>query len=241
MPQNAHNLKAILFDIDDTLIDTSGFSNIARNASIDALILGGLSTNREKIESELKRIIFEYGSNASNHFNILLEELKIPKEDRSRLISYALVAYHNAKIILHPIPDVPSTLMKLKEKNYKLYAASEGLSIKQWEKLIRSGIDRHIEHAFMTEDLSVKTKNSEFYKHILSKLNLEAKECLMIGDRIEKDIVPAKECGLNTIHVLTGRYNNNGVRCEESDYTVSNLSEIIDILPKIEEKIYSSR
>lgn len=238
MAKVKYKLKAIMLDIDNTLIDTSRFVSIARDAAVDALILGGLTVERDVITKNLRRIIEEYGSNYGGHFDILLEELKVPKEKRNKLITYATISYHNAKQVLHPFPDVPSTLMKLKKEKYNLYAVSEGLSRKQWEKLIRSNLDRIIDDVFMTEDLSFTSKEPKFYNTILEKLGLKAFDCVMVGDRMDKDIIPAKITGMNTLHVLTRGYNKkNKSQKEDKIFSINSISELIDAIPKIEEAV----
>ena len=46
-------LRAIFFDIDDTLYSTSEFAELARSAAIDSMIDAGLDLDREAIREEL--------------------------------------------------------------------------------------------------------------------------------------------------------------------------------------------
>lgn len=54
----------------------------------------------------------------------------------------------------------------------------------------------------------------------------------MIGDRIDNDIIPAKEMGMKTIWVKQGfrKYWKVTNECEKADYEVDNLSELLDII-----------
>ena len=72
--------KAVFFDIDDTLVDTSSFADLARHAAIESMCNNGLPLEPEEAYDLLKDIIKEKGSNYSKHFNILTEEV-LGKED----------------------------------------------------------------------------------------------------------------------------------------------------------------
>jgi putative hydrolase of the HAD superfamily len=234
-PERKFRIKAVLLDIDNTMIPTSSFAKIARTCAIDSLLLGGLQVDREVLMEKLNHIIKKYGSNYPGHFDILLEELHVPKPLRSKLVAKAVIAYHNAKQILLPYPDVPATLYELKRRGHKLYAVSEGISKKQWEKLIRSNIDNILDGAFMTEDYNIQ-KQPEFYEIILNKIKVHAKQCVMVGDRVEKDIIPAKSIGIHTVRVLTGAYKDRTSNVD-ADYKIKKFSEILKILPLLEKKL----
>ena len=66
--------KAVFFDIDDTLVDTSSFADLARHAAIESMCNNGLPLEPDEAYDLLKDIIKEKGSNYSKHFNILTEE-----------------------------------------------------------------------------------------------------------------------------------------------------------------------
>ena len=232
-------IKAILVDIDNTLIPTRDFTKIARESAINALLIGGLKVEKNILIKKLEEVVDKYDSNYTNHFDRMLEELGVPKRLLSKLVAKAKVAYHNTKPILLPYPDVPSTLYLLKEARYNLYAASEGNSKSQWEKLIRTNLDVILKDAFMTEDFGFKLKEAAFFKVILHEIKLKGEQCLMIGDRLDKDIKPAKENEIHTVRILTERHKKDKALDSEvkPDYEIKRFSEILDILPKIEEKL----
>ena len=66
----------------------------------------------------------------------------------------------------------------------------------------------------------------------LAKSGCKPENTIMIGDRIDNDIVPAKLSGMHTIWVKQGfgRYWKITKDLERADYTVNNLSEICSIL-----------
>jgi putative hydrolase of the HAD superfamily len=93
-------LKAIFFDIDDTLYSTYEFSEMARENAIKAMIGAGLRMSKEELRQELDEIVSEFSSNYEHHFDKLL--MRIPRRlykgaNPSILIAAGVVAYHDTK------------------------------------------------------------------------------------------------------------------------------------------------
>ena len=57
----------------------------------------------------------------------------------------------------------------------------------------------------------------------------------MIGDRIDKDIIPAKQVGLKTIRVLTGIHKKQKSRYPEEypDVEINKIQEIIEAVKNL--------
>ncbi len=195
--------KNILFDIDDTLYPSGEFAALARKNAIRAMIRMGLEGDEQELQNMLAGIIREKGSNYPHHFDLLLERLRI--DNKSRFVAAAIGAYHDTKSSIQPFPDVPSVLLKLRDTGCKLYIASNGLAVKQWDKLIRLRLAQYFDDAFISEDLGVE-KSEAFYKKIVERLGVKPEECIIVGDREDTDIAPAKKAGLAAIRVYRGSY-----------------------------------
>jgi putative hydrolase of the HAD superfamily len=213
-------IKLILFDIDNTLFPSNEFAELARRHSINSMIEAGLNVDADKAYSKLQLVIKKYGPNYPKHFDALLKELGMKPDPK--IIAAGIVAYHQAKTSIFPYPDVPQTLIRLREAGYKICVASQGVAIKQWDKLIRLGLHNILHEVFVTPK-----KSKKFYKSILRKLNLKPQEAVMVGDNIETDIKPAKQIGITTILVSPKGKN-------EADYSVKSIGEIPKILERLE-------
>jgi putative hydrolase of the HAD superfamily len=216
--------KIILFDIDDTLFPSTKFAELARRNAVRAMIGMGMKKSEEKLHSLLLKIIKEKGSNYTRHFDILCERLKVKQP--ARFIAAAVAAYHNTKTSIQPYPDTPKTLLELCEKGYKLYIASNGKAIKQWDKLIRLRLALYFEDVFVSGELGVE-KGTLFYKKILKTLNSKPQNCIMIGDREDADIKPAKKLGILTIRLKKGKHAGQP---SSADFEIDNISQIPRIL-----------
>jgi putative hydrolase of the HAD superfamily len=217
-------IRYILLDIDDTLFPSTDFSTLARKNAIKAMISMGLKRDSKTLSTKLAAIIEKKGSNYPRHFDELCKELKI--KNPGRYIAAAVAAYHNTKTSIQPFPTVPFTLLKLKQKGHKLYVATNGSSIKQWDKLIRLRIALYFDGVFVSEEIGQK-KSISFYRKILSKLGAKPQECMMVGDREDADIAPAKNVGIRTVRMLSGKYAKVP---SSADFTIRNMDELIKIL-----------
>jgi putative hydrolase of the HAD superfamily len=209
-------IKAILFDIDDTLFPSNEFGELARRSAINLMIEAGLNVDEEKAYEKLQLIVKRYGPNYPKHFNALLKEFGM--KPNPKIVAAGIVAYHQAKASIFPYPDVPQTLIRLREKGYKIYIASQGLAIKQWDKLIRLGLHNILHEVFVTP-----RKSKKFYKSVLRKLNLNPQEVVMVGDNLETDIKPARQVGITTILVSPRKRKG-------ADYIVKSIGEVPKII-----------
>ncbi len=217
---NIFKIKAVLFDVDDTLFPSSQFSLLARQTAIKSMIACGLDADFESAQVQLEKIIRKYGSNYSWHFNRLVEYFNCKNNDYC--IASAIWAYHNTKLSIAPYKNVKITLDTLRERNYILCVASRGKKIKQWDKLIRLGLDKSFSSVFVAPK-----KDSYFYSNICKRLKLLPSQVLMIGDNPKTDIIPAKKAGLKTIRIKIAKHTSV---TDNADARISDFSDILNFL-----------
>lgn len=215
----------ILFDIDDTLFPSSEFSSLARRNAINAMISMGLDLDYDDLRSRLDSIIAAKGSNYGRHFDDLLAEIGVV--GGSRFVAAAIAAYHDTKTAIQPFPKVPMTLLRLRESGHRLYVATRGNGIKQWDKLIRLRLALFFGKVFVCQS---EEKDERFYRDIISQLGGEAKSCVMVGDREDTDIIPAKAAGMRTIRVIGGKYSSVPTSADRSITDFGALTKIVQEL-----------
>ncbi len=219
-------LKYILFDIDDTLFPSTEFAERARRNAIRAMIGAGLPHSESKLMKSLMGIIKKRGSNYQKHFDDLLKEYKVKKPDR--YVAAAVAAYHDTKTSIQPFPDAQRTLLKLRERGYGLCIATNGRSLKQWDKLIRLGMVLYFDDVFVSETIGMK-KSETFFKKVMKRLRAGPSECLMVGDREEADIIPARKAGMHTVKALYGKEGPP----TKAETRIRNLSSLLKIVERL--------
>jgi len=226
----ANNIKAVFFDIDDTLYDSTQLTTTARRNSIRAMIDAGLNGDEDEIFEVLQKVIKKYGPNYPKHYDELLKELGLPWNPK--IIAAGVVAYEHTKAgFLKPFPKVIPTLLKLRNK-YKLGVISNGLAVKQWEKLIGLGLYHLFDIAITSEEVKFEKPSEKIFDIAIKKLGLLPEECVMVGDRIDIDMIGAKLAGMKTIRIMKGKYSNIEPKSEEEtpDYEIKEFEELLEIL-----------
>lgn len=227
-------INAIFFDIDDTLYDSTSLTTMARRNSIRAMIDAGLPVSDEnKISKLLDKIIKKFGSNYGKHYDELLKALHLPWNPE--IIAAGVVAYEHTKAgYLKPFPRVVPTLLKLK-REYKLGVVSNGIAVKQWEKLIGLGIHHFFDVVVTSGELGFEKPQKVFFEFAVKALRCKPEECVIVGDNVKSDILGGNRAGMHTIRVLTGKHGGERPRSrhEKPDFEIKDVSEIFKILRKI--------
>src|SRR5262245_29835340 len=136
-------LRAVLFDIDDTLFPTTKFAARARRRAVDAMVHAGLDVDPEAAYQELDEVVREFSSNYGHHFDKLV--LRLGGRLKSGVhpaivIASGICAYHAAKEHIRPYPDAVRVLAALGGTGLQRGVVTNGLTVKQAEKLVRLGL-----------------------------------------------------------------------------------------------------
>ncbi|NHK31278.1 MAG: TIGR02253 family HAD-type hydrolase [Asgard group archaeon] len=223
---------AVLFDLDDTLFNSTLMSQTARKNAIRAIREAGVELDEDDAFEKLMQIVKQYGSNYGEHFNRLIEELGY--EIHPKIIAAAIVAYHSSKLAqLRPFPDVILTLLTIMKADIKIGIISDGIKVKQWEKLMYLGI-QHFFDIVVINDLPSQWKPANYsFKLVMEKLNLKNPEKIIyIGNKIETDIVGANR--MDFVSVLFDPIKNINIKSltkeEKPQYYIQRINEIVEII-----------
>jgi len=223
-------LKGVIFDIDDVLYDGTSQARTSRRAALDAMIAEGLEMSLEQAEAELDGIVEKYGSNYSDHFGVLVRGHT--REPVNKVVSAGVVAYHNTKMGMRPFPDARKTLKELSRRGLKLGVVSNGRGVKQWEKLIRLGLEDFFDAVVISEEEGSEKPDPGLFVKAAGKLDLKPDECAYVGDKPHTDIAGANRAGMTSIRMLKGRFKETKPQSkeEEADLTINRLSELLDVI-----------
>ncbi|RAP47473.1 MAG: haloacid dehalogenase [Methanosphaera sp. rholeuAM74] len=222
-------IKAVFFDMDDTLYDTSGFAAIARRAAVKSMVHNGLKCSEDEGYSRLMDIIKDMGSNYDKHFDILTKEVN-GSEDPLIIVN-GIITYHNTKFAMLKLePECFSILLYLKSKNYKVGLITNGKEIKQWEKLVRLGVYPFFDEVITSEAVGVEKPDPEIFKIAMERLNVTAGTSLMVGNSFETDILGACNAGIRSMLINSKLTDDQKKFVEDNNYNVSELSSLIDLM-----------
>jgi putative hydrolase of the HAD superfamily len=194
-------IKAIFFDIDNTLYDSATLSSMARRNSVRAMIDAGLDISEDQLLDDLNSVIKSHGSNYPHHYDELLKNYG--RAD-PKIIAAGVVAYeHTKNAYLKPLPGVVPTLIELK-KDYKLGVISNGLTLKQWEKLVGLRIHHFFDSVITSQEGGFEKPAPEIFMAALKELNVKSDESIMVGDKFDVDIKGAQNVGIHGVWLKAG-------------------------------------
>ncbi|MDQ4015922.1 MAG: HAD family hydrolase [Thermoproteota archaeon] len=103
------------------------------------------------------------------------------------------------------------------------------------EFIEKSGFDRFFKVQTISSAVKLKKPDSRIFELALKQAGYDAKNCIMVGDRLDTDICPANTLGMTTIRTTNSLFALQvPVKvCEYPAYTVARLSEIPKILERI--------
>lgn len=142
---------------------------------------------------------------------------KTPKE----IYSIYLKSFENNWCIFD---DVYNVLENLHENGYKLGVISNGDLEQQTDKLSRTGILKFFDVVTTSSEYDYSKPNPKLYESILERFNIDKNEMIMIGDQVEKDVLPCLSIGIDAIWLnRKNKDNTNNVK------EINNLNMLLDI------------
>lgn len=85
------------------------------------------------------------------------------------------------------------------------------------------------------EEIGAAKPDPEYYRRLAAAAGVEPSECIMVGDRVDKDIAPSKAIGMKTVRMRAGIHVNQPVRSpeEQADIEISNIDDLAEALNEI--------
>ncbi len=222
-------IKAIVFDLDNTLVDFMAMKRQAIGAAINAMIDAGLKLTREEIQQRIDKIYLEKGMEFQNVFDQLLYD-EFQKVDY-KILSSGVIAYRQAReAALSPYPHVYTTLVTLLKMGLKLGVVSDAPAKEAWLRLTYLNLHHIFDHIVTFEDTGKRKPDPAPFDKILSLLDVSPQDALMVGDWAERDMVGAKQVGMKTVFARYG--DTFGTKETNADYEVNDVAELIGIVKR---------
>nr|MBQ4320481.1 HAD family hydrolase [Clostridia bacterium] len=202
------NIKWLFFDVGSTLIDES-----------------------LAYEHRLREIAELSGKEYSSVYKTAIGLYKQNKKgdlETARLLGIKLTEWHEEDERLYG--DAAVTLGKLSTVYNIGIIANQSPGTKK--RLEKHGILQFINTVVASAEEGVSKPDKRIFKIALERSNCPPENAVMIGDRIDNDIVPAKILGMHTIWIKQGfgRYWNISSEDEMPDAIVDSLTELCNIL-----------
>lgn len=196
------NIKAVLFDVDETLFDRNGAQLLVLEIIVEKLpeIFQNLEMERivtAFIESDLETIRkFDAGAPSEGlryiRSHLFLRALEI-SEDYADTVTDMYVREYPA--VNAPMVGARAIVSELCKK-YMTGVISNGFPDVQYTKLETIGLRQAFSCIVLSEELGVRKPEPGIFTHAADLLKVRPKECLYVGDSHTNDVVGAINAGM---------------------------------------------
>jgi len=223
-------IRAIIFDLDNTLTDFMKMKERSINAAVDAMIDAGLKLPREEIRRKIFEIYDREGIEHQKVFDKFLKE-ELGRVDY-KILAAAVVAYRRARdseLVLYP--HVHMTLVELVKRGIKLAVVTDAQSLQAWLRLCYLQLHHVFDHVVTYEDTGELKPSPAPFRRALELLAVSPHEAMMVGDWPERDMAGAARLGMVTVFARYG--DTFGTVNSGADYELDDIIELLEIVDRL--------
>lgn len=240
--------KAIFIDIDDTILDYIPCCRKAFVHALDVLKQEGMSRADASGEVHLDEdalfdLFFSISgrlfSEAKHGLHTIAEVMELYPQEFCERAGYPPEAVDPFKHAFRAawgkthtlVPGARETLEALREKGYRLFAASNSFGHLQRSRLDQAGILHLFEDTYISMDIGYDKPDVRFYEEALRRCDLTPQDVLMVGDSMTTDILGAQAAGISSVY-FDRRGEFKGERLKMKGEGMGEL-EVVDELPQL--------
>ena len=223
-------IRAIVFDLDNTLTDFMRMKEAAIQAAIDGMIDAGFGRPREELRQRIRVIYDERGLEFQQVFDELLKR-EFGEVD-PKILASGIVAYRRARVSeLVLYPHAQMTLLELAKRGIRLGVVSDAPRLQVWLRLCALGLQHLFDAVVTFDDTGERKPAAAPFREVLRRLGVAPAESLMIGDWAERDVVGAKSLGMKTVFA---RYGDTFDTQESgADFDVDDVFQLVGIVDRL--------
>lgn len=230
-------LRAILLDLDDTLLD---FHRAEADALRETLLQLGIEPNND--------VIVRYSAINAKLWT-MLEEKKVTREqvllDRFRILfstfgierepTLAKELYAKQLALGHSFLPGAKELLETLFPFYQLYIVSNGTAAIQDRRIADAGIARYFDGIFISQRIGYDKPHPEFFDYCFRHIpDFSHDSTIILGDSLTSDIRGGNLAGIHTCWL--NPHGKPGRADIVPQYEISNLSEFPALLQTIQRK-----
>ena len=220
-------IKAIIFDLDNTLLDFMKMKQFAVKAAITAMNEAGLNINEDQAYKDIFKLYESKGWENQQVFDDFL--MQNFGKVSNKILAAGIVSYRRAReATLLVYPNVNKTLIELIKMGVQLAVVSDAPSREAWMRLYYLNLHHVFDPVLTYDDSGAHKPSPKPFEMALDILNVNSDEALMIGDWPDRDVVGASQIGMKTIFARYG--DTFGTVDSGADWDVNDIYEVVNIV-----------
>ncbi|KAL6425556.1 hypothetical protein ACFW04_009599 [Cataglyphis niger] len=229
------SLNAIFFDLDNTLVETrKADSQACRKLAEELTRNYGIP---EEASAKITSAYLKQFRKCPDNVTLTLDAWRTILWSKALGDKYSSLAkriyerwlylrYHYMVLA----PNTVSMLRQLKKK-YLLGLITNGPSNAQWEKIRKLSLEQYFDVILVSADLPWEKPEPEIFHKACHFLNVRPDECIMVGDKLETDILGGIEARLRgTVWIPIADKPRLSGDDPKPDFTIRHVTELVRIL-----------
>ncbi len=230
--------KAVLLDLDDTILDDS--------STVESCWKNACAAHRADIPGfdpdELYRAIRKQGewfwSDPERHrigrldldvaraevVRLALAQLEV--DDAGLAVKIAATYSRSRQATIQPSPDAIDTVRWLRERGCKLALLTNGAGDAQRWKIEMFGLANLFDCILVEGEVGFGKPDERIYRRALRELAVDPAEAWMVGDHLEFDVAAPQQLGLFTVWIDVHGTGVPAGRNVRPDFIIRTLSEL---------------
>lgn len=222
-----NGIKAVLLDIDNTLLDFNKCSELAMKKAFlehgltftDKVFPTFITTN-DGLWLKIEKGEYTRAQLHKERWNIILGKLGI-EYDGEKIEKTFLNNLYDCIVVIDGAPEI----VKYLSQKYYLCTASNAPNDQQYNRLKLAGFYPYIKKVFTSEAIGFSKPLPEFFDKCFEQMpNFTPEQTVMIGDSLTADVKGAKDYGMKTVW-----YNHLGVQEPSEKNYDCKVDKLIDI------------
>ena len=190
-----------------------------------------ITINDSDIENCLERLITNFDKNI---YLSLCENFSNNNDYIKNSVYKSILCRSKERDLIRNAPEISNDVigvLKHLSKYYKLGVVANQ-TLNALKLLKDSGINKYFDNFEVSDSIGLEKPDKRIFLHVMNILKVSADECIMIGDRIDNDIIPANDLNIFSIRIKTGRFSYQNPRnvSEKPKLEIDNLLELKNIL-----------
>ena len=223
--------RAVLFDVGGPLDLEFAWEIAADGAIASACGLEGIRVDQAMIEQASEAAVAAFAPDAYAH---MIEALCGGDPRATERVRQRVRAMVGNLDVFQLRPEIDGLLRRLRARGLRLGIVANQLQTAR-ERLARAGIGELFDHHGLSGLSGLRKPDPRAFTAAAEALGVPAPACIMVGDRIDNDIAPAKALGMAAILLRSGRHRRQRPRtpAEEPDAIVTDVPELEEAITSL--------
>jgi putative hydrolase of the HAD superfamily len=229
------NIKAIVFDVDETLFDRVAAQKAVLELIVQQLpqVFSGCDPERVLaafLESDqIYTDLFNSGAasegSRDHRSKLFLQLLGIDEKYTAKITELYIRDYPTVKA--HVDGAIP--VIRELSRKFKLGVVSNGFTDVQYRKLEAMGLRDLFACVVLSEEIGIRKPDPRIFQRAALLLHMQTQECLYVGDSYANDVIGAKTAGMRACWL-----NRSAAKMPDEkikpDFVITNFAELSVLL-----------